>query len=269
MTDRKPIPDAVTEVRCDPQDSERGRDVSDTEPGEEEKCVDMETRRIPSIQELEEVLHSAPRSCRHCDEVWPNLYLGDMWVHPVPYLTSHTCVWIVIYACASGLCPTAGLGSGSWASLMCWMQHTGNCAVREVMIFMAPRWNTTESRPMTCQHLTFHLSFTLLLSSFTRLWHQEVKPHEMTWVRWHWIETPCVYPVFTFMLSRKGVCALCCRCESLSCVGPGLPHDSSPPQPSLLYSLCATETLDFSKQRLPATAHSAGPKTAGQRVEWI
>lgn len=77
MTDRKPIPDAVTEVRCDPQDSER-RNVSDTDPGEEEKCVDMEKWRIPSIQELEEVLHSAPRSCRHCDEVWPNLYLGDM-----------------------------------------------------------------------------------------------------------------------------------------------------------------------------------------------
>uniref|UniRef100_A0A3B4GYW3 Dual specificity protein phosphatase n=1 Tax=Pundamilia nyererei TaxID=303518 RepID=A0A3B4GYW3_9CICH len=35
---------------------------------------------IPSLQDLEEVLHSAPRSCRHGDEVWPNLFLGDMFM---------------------------------------------------------------------------------------------------------------------------------------------------------------------------------------------
>uniref|UniRef100_H3DGK7 Dual specificity protein phosphatase n=1 Tax=Tetraodon nigroviridis TaxID=99883 RepID=H3DGK7_TETNG len=34
----------------------------------------------PTIPELEEVLQSAPRSCRHCDEVWPRLYLGDMFM---------------------------------------------------------------------------------------------------------------------------------------------------------------------------------------------
>lgn len=40
--------------------------------------------RIPSVQELEEVLHSATSSCHHGDEVWPNLFLGDMCViHPV------------------------------------------------------------------------------------------------------------------------------------------------------------------------------------------
>ncbi|XP_061693649.1 dual specificity protein phosphatase 13A family protein isoform X3 [Syngnathoides biaculeatus] len=31
-----------------------------------------------TTQHLVEVLHAAPRSCRHGDEVWPNLYLGDM-----------------------------------------------------------------------------------------------------------------------------------------------------------------------------------------------
>lgn len=76
MTDGKPISDAVTEMRCHSQDSEQ-RNVSDTDAGEEEKCTNT-TWLIPSVQELEEVLHSAPRSCRHYDEVWPNLYLGDM-----------------------------------------------------------------------------------------------------------------------------------------------------------------------------------------------
>uniref|UniRef100_A0A3B3B6R0 Dual specificity protein phosphatase n=1 Tax=Oryzias melastigma TaxID=30732 RepID=A0A3B3B6R0_ORYME len=31
-----------------------------------------------SLQELEDVLHSGPHSCHHGDEVWPQLYLGDM-----------------------------------------------------------------------------------------------------------------------------------------------------------------------------------------------
>uniref|UniRef100_A0A667Y0G2 Dual specificity protein phosphatase n=1 Tax=Myripristis murdjan TaxID=586833 RepID=A0A667Y0G2_9TELE len=34
----------------------------------------------PSLKELEEILHSAARSCHHGDEVWPNLYLGDMFM---------------------------------------------------------------------------------------------------------------------------------------------------------------------------------------------
>lgn len=82
MTDRKPTPGAASEVRRNTQESEQ-RNVSDTEPEEEGKCThatedSKRTWEIPSLQELEEVLHSAPRSCRHGDEVWPNLYLGDM-----------------------------------------------------------------------------------------------------------------------------------------------------------------------------------------------
>ncbi|KAM9727902.1 dual specificity protein phosphatase 13A [Menidia menidia] len=38
----------------------------------------QETGKIPSLQEIEEALHSAPHSCHHGDEVWPNLFLGDM-----------------------------------------------------------------------------------------------------------------------------------------------------------------------------------------------
>uniref|UniRef100_A0A3Q3FSE4 Dual specificity protein phosphatase n=1 Tax=Labrus bergylta TaxID=56723 RepID=A0A3Q3FSE4_9LABR len=80
MTDRKPIQRAGCEVSCDKEDTEQ-RNVGDTDPGEEEKsmCATGNSKvKIPSLQELEEVLHSAPRSCRHGDEVWPNLYLGDM-----------------------------------------------------------------------------------------------------------------------------------------------------------------------------------------------
>ncbi|XP_054456234.1 dual specificity protein phosphatase 13-like [Anoplopoma fimbria] len=74
----------LSEVRCDGRDSEQ-RKVNDTDPEEEEKCTcaTEDSKRMwktPSLQELEEVLHSAPRSCRHGDEVWPNLYLGDMFM---------------------------------------------------------------------------------------------------------------------------------------------------------------------------------------------
>ncbi|KAK9541641.1 hypothetical protein VZT92_001668 [Zoarces viviparus] len=65
---------------CDGRDSEQ-RTASNTDPEEEEECtcVTEDSKRTwttPSLQELEEVLHSAPRSCRHGGEVWPNLYLG-------------------------------------------------------------------------------------------------------------------------------------------------------------------------------------------------
>ncbi|CAL8366669.1 unnamed protein product [Gadus morhua 'NCC'] len=42
--------------------------------------VEADELQRPSLQELEDILHSAPRSCRHGDEVWPNLYLGDMYM---------------------------------------------------------------------------------------------------------------------------------------------------------------------------------------------
>ncbi|XP_008427995.1 dual specificity protein phosphatase 13 [Poecilia reticulata] len=57
-----------------------------------EKCVTEDSKRTnteekeehtgeaPTLQELEEILHSAPRSCHHLDEVWPSLFLGDMFM---------------------------------------------------------------------------------------------------------------------------------------------------------------------------------------------
>ncbi|XP_040905370.1 dual specificity protein phosphatase 13A family protein [Toxotes jaculatrix] len=77
MSNRKSVTGAVSEVRGNSQSSD---------PEEEEKCPRMTEDReqtlweSPSLQELEEVLHSAPRSCRHGDEVWPNLLLGDMFM---------------------------------------------------------------------------------------------------------------------------------------------------------------------------------------------
>ncbi|XP_026044976.1 dual specificity protein phosphatase 13-like isoform X2 [Astatotilapia calliptera] len=73
MTDRKSSSGAATGMICD---------IQDLEP-KQEKCVAGGSERkweIPSLQDLEEVLHSAPRSCRHGDEVWPNLFLGDMFM---------------------------------------------------------------------------------------------------------------------------------------------------------------------------------------------
>ncbi|XP_069000894.1 dual specificity protein phosphatase 13A-like [Embiotoca jacksoni] len=82
MADRKSSSGAVAGVKCDTQDSEQ-KIVSGTDQEEEEKhtCATGDSKRtweIPSLQELEEVLYSAPRSCRHGDEVWSNLFLGDM-----------------------------------------------------------------------------------------------------------------------------------------------------------------------------------------------
>lgn len=48
---------------------------TDTEVEEEQPGSTGET---PTLQELEEILHSAPRSCHHADEVLANLFLGDM-----------------------------------------------------------------------------------------------------------------------------------------------------------------------------------------------
>ncbi|XP_068183408.1 dual specificity protein phosphatase 13A-like [Antennarius striatus] len=77
MSDRKPTPDFLSEVSYNPQDCEQ-RNYSDAQPGDEEerRCA----WKIPSLQELEEILHSATRSCDHYNEVWPNLYLGDMFM---------------------------------------------------------------------------------------------------------------------------------------------------------------------------------------------
>uniref|UniRef100_A0A3Q3WD96 Dual specificity protein phosphatase n=1 Tax=Mola mola TaxID=94237 RepID=A0A3Q3WD96_MOLML len=49
-------------------------------------CVHMSDRgsqqdvEDPDLDGLEYLLHSAPRSCHHCDEVWPSLYLGHMFM---------------------------------------------------------------------------------------------------------------------------------------------------------------------------------------------
>ncbi|XP_071377441.1 dual specificity protein phosphatase 13A-like [Centroberyx affinis] len=84
MSGGGPFTGAASAVRHDTRDSEqkktdseeRNRCMCETEDSERGKCA----WDIPSLEELEEVLHSAPRSCRHGDEVWPNLYLGDMYM---------------------------------------------------------------------------------------------------------------------------------------------------------------------------------------------
>lgn len=32
----------------------------------------------PTIEQLEDILHGSQLSCNHVDEVWPNVFLGDM-----------------------------------------------------------------------------------------------------------------------------------------------------------------------------------------------
>uniref|UniRef100_A0A3Q2EEG0 Dual specificity protein phosphatase n=2 Tax=Cyprinodon variegatus TaxID=28743 RepID=A0A3Q2EEG0_CYPVA len=73
MTDGKPPTGVVMGENCDSEDSRE----TDKEEGKDKTCS---TGQTPTLQELEEILHSAPRSCHHADEVWPNLFLGDMFM---------------------------------------------------------------------------------------------------------------------------------------------------------------------------------------------
>uniref|UniRef100_A0A3Q2Z2F6 Dual specificity protein phosphatase n=2 Tax=Hippocampus comes TaxID=109280 RepID=A0A3Q2Z2F6_HIPCM len=63
----------VPPVKCDTEDSGNDYVREDGTDGEHS------TTEL-SLKELVEVLHAAPHSCRHGDEVWPNLYLGDMFM---------------------------------------------------------------------------------------------------------------------------------------------------------------------------------------------
>ncbi|XP_049591679.1 dual specificity protein phosphatase 13A family protein [Syngnathus scovelli] len=60
----------VSAVKRDTEDSRKDK--------EREDCTEGQFSTEISLQQLVEILHAAPRSCRHGDEVWPNLYLGDM-----------------------------------------------------------------------------------------------------------------------------------------------------------------------------------------------
>ncbi|KAM4729459.1 dual specificity protein phosphatase 13A-like [Anableps anableps] len=73
MTDGTPPSGVVMGEKWVTEDSQR----TDTDKKENHTCSIGE---IPTLHELEEILHSAPRSCHHADEVWPNLFLGDMFM---------------------------------------------------------------------------------------------------------------------------------------------------------------------------------------------
>ncbi|XP_034040676.1 dual specificity protein phosphatase 13A family protein [Thalassophryne amazonica] len=87
MSERKSF-GPVSDTRVDAQQPERTI-TGDADPeDDDEKCrcatEDPEGMNSMweslSVKDLEEILHSAPPSCHHGDEVWPNLYLGDMYM---------------------------------------------------------------------------------------------------------------------------------------------------------------------------------------------
>ncbi|KAK7140192.1 hypothetical protein R3I94_012716 [Phoxinus phoxinus] len=45
-----------------------------------DRTVGNISSETPSIEELEDILHGGQLSCNHVDEVWPNLFLGDMYM---------------------------------------------------------------------------------------------------------------------------------------------------------------------------------------------
>uniref|UniRef100_A0A8C7KVA2 Dual specificity protein phosphatase n=1 Tax=Oncorhynchus kisutch TaxID=8019 RepID=A0A8C7KVA2_ONCKI len=117
----------------------------------------------PSLEELEEVLHSAQSSCRHGDEVWPNLYLGDMYMSHNKY----------------------------------------------------------------------------------ELWKLGIT---------HVLNAAHVHPP-GIKVRRQGVSALCCRSESVGCVGPSLPHDPSSSSSAGSHPAGAAKTMGVPQQRLPNAAY--------------
>lgn len=234
-------------MRCDTQDSAQTV-VRDTDPGEEEKCTcatedSKRTReKIPSLQELEEVLYSATSSCRHGDEVWPNLYLGDMFMSHDKLGLWQLGVTHVLNA-SHGKLYCKGSDDFYGTTVKYYGVPANDLPTFDLSPFFYPAAEFIHQALTSggTVHVFLEVTKQLLLGIFS---------------------------VFvSFIMSRKGVCALCCGRESLSCVGPSLLDDSSPPQSFVLRTLCATETLDFPKQRLPATAYSPGQKTAGRKDE--
>ncbi|XP_029377660.1 dual specificity protein phosphatase 13-like [Echeneis naucrates] len=75
MSDSRALSGAVSGLKCDTENSDT-KEEEKHKPGTEDSQKKM--WEISSLQEVEELLYSAPRSCRHGDEVWPHLYLGDM-----------------------------------------------------------------------------------------------------------------------------------------------------------------------------------------------
>uniref|UniRef100_A0A3Q3WS92 Dual specificity protein phosphatase n=1 Tax=Mola mola TaxID=94237 RepID=A0A3Q3WS92_MOLML len=62
------------EKRCQWRRPSGGGGVHMSDRGSQQDVED------PDLDGLEYLLHSAPRSCHHCDEVWPSLYLGHMFM---------------------------------------------------------------------------------------------------------------------------------------------------------------------------------------------
>ncbi|KAG5266727.1 hypothetical protein AALO_G00235470 [Alosa alosa] len=61
--------------RSGEMDREKALSSSDSPPDKADRLSET-----PSMETLEEVLHGGQLSCNHVDEVWPNLFLGDMYM---------------------------------------------------------------------------------------------------------------------------------------------------------------------------------------------
>ncbi|XP_072534293.1 dual specificity protein phosphatase 13A [Salminus brasiliensis] len=55
-------------------------DMVDSLESAEEKSVISIPYECPTIEQLEDILHGGQLSCNHVDEVWPDLFLGDMFM---------------------------------------------------------------------------------------------------------------------------------------------------------------------------------------------
>ncbi|KAG7333963.1 hypothetical protein KOW79_002370 [Hemibagrus wyckioides] len=51
----------------------------DSPKNTKENCISSQCDS-PTVEQLEEILHGGQLSCNHVDEVWPSLFLGDMYM---------------------------------------------------------------------------------------------------------------------------------------------------------------------------------------------
>lgn len=153
------------------------------------------------IKELQHILDSSTLELAPVDEVWSNLYIGNVWVSCVIrayckelsvsdrrekiicFISLFYCTAIIPWYCfsflpvfSSVLCVSPGLLHRTerhyitWASLMSWMLHTPNRAASETRVFMETLVFTSASRQRIQKVSTSASTSNLQLTSYTMPW---------------------------------------------------------------------------------------------------
>lgn len=81
---------------------------------------------VPSLKELEQLLNSGRPSCNHVDEVWPNLFLGDLWVQPCGHTSAAPSVRV-----------PHGCGFRQLTALLIAVIYTADSTISEIQLWLS------------------------------------------------------------------------------------------------------------------------------------